>query len=206
MNNILNLIWLKFRTSILYLVVESTIYLQPPRLSAHAYSRNAKKCAHYEEPNKHFLARNVQCKELYILSTLMRFLVILSTFVTCSHISPGHRSIWFNFTLLIIFAIKDSYFLFKKKFYSFRDGNTHGGLLLCSFLIFEKCEGFFEPRKWEGCSQEKKLNETWRLLVAISLKSFKLVCERNIYNYIVKTSDGLLNVITIFVVSCCCFP
>ena len=48
----------------------------------------------------------------------------------------------------------------------------------------------------------KRLNETQRLLGAILLTSFELVCERNFFHSIVETSDAPLNVITIFVVSC----
>ena len=43
-----------------------------------------------------------------------------------------------------------------------------------------------------------RLNETQRLLGPILLTSFGLVCERNLFHSIFKTSDAPLNVITIF--------
>ena len=70
---------------------------------------------------------------------------------------------------------------------------------------------FFESKMWRAFQFFKnvnaafsrmKLNETRRLLGAISLTSFELVCERNFFYSIFETSDAPLNVITIFVVSC----
>ena len=70
---------------------------------------------------------------------------------------------------------------------------------------------FFELKMWRvfrffknvnAAFSQIKLNETRRLLGAILLTSFKLVCERNLFHSIVETSDAPLNVITIFVVSC----